>query len=593
MLRSSAYPTLDHPENTKPLRAILGPVLVNTGRGLFMAKTKEPLADFRNFLFMVWKHLGLPEPTPRQYEIAERLQHGERRMNIQAFRGIGKSWVTSAFVCWTLYRDPQKKILVVSASKARADDFTTFTLRLIQDIPCLRHLTPKPTQRCSKLSFDVGPARPDHAPSVKSMGITSAIAGSRADLIIPDDIEVLNNSLTQSMRDKLSEAVKEFDAVLKPEGSIVYLGTPQTQQSIYNALVARGYTTYIWPARYPDSEARESYGSRLVQSIASELEANPELAGKPTDPSRFDDMDLIEREASYGRAGFALQFMLLTRLSDMDRYPLKLSDLMVTDLDPDNAPQKLVWASGPAQSDEPLNAKFNVGFDGDRYYRPMETIGPCTSYTGSVMFIDPSGRGRDETAYAVVKMLNGYLFLVAVGGVQGYGEGAMTDLAKIAKTHKTNAIRIESNFGDGMFTQMLKPILNQYHPCDVEEVRHSTQKERRIIDTLEPVMSQHKLVVDRKVVEYDMTSTDHYSHDRAPLYQLFYQLTRVTYERGALVQDDRLDALAGAVGYWVEKMGQNVDHQIERAKEKRRKDALRAFLRKNGVKPVNHLSPRT
>ena len=205
----------------------------------------NPLSDFRKFLYVVWKHLNLPDPTPVQYDIAKYLQHGEKRMVIEAFRGVGKSWITSAYVVWLLYCNPQLNILVVSASKTRSDDFTTFTLRLIHEMPILAHLIPKDAQRQSKISFDVAPAAASHAPSVKSVGISGQLAGSRADVIVADDIEVPNNSMTQGMRDRLSEAVKEFDAVLKPNGRIIYLGTPQNQESLYNKLPARGYKTHI------------------------------------------------------------------------------------------------------------------------------------------------------------------------------------------------------------------------------------------------------------------------------------------------------------------------------------------------------------
>ena len=64
---------------------------------------KDPLSDFRKFLFVIWKHLNLPDPTPVHYDIAYNLQHGDKRMIIQAFRGVGKSWITSAYVVWLLY----------------------------------------------------------------------------------------------------------------------------------------------------------------------------------------------------------------------------------------------------------------------------------------------------------------------------------------------------------------------------------------------------------------------------------------------------------------------------------------------------------
>ena len=202
------------------------------------SKKSKPnkLIDFRNFLYLVWRHLNLPEPTPIQYDIANYIQNGPRRLVIEAFRGVGKSYITSAFVVHQLLINPELKVLVVSASKTRSDDFSTFTQRLIHEMPILNHLKPREEQRASKISFDVGPAAASHSPSVKSVGITGQLAGSRADLIVADDIEIPNNSATQMMRDKLGESIKEFDAILKPEGRIVYLGTPQTELSIYEEL---------------------------------------------------------------------------------------------------------------------------------------------------------------------------------------------------------------------------------------------------------------------------------------------------------------------------------------------------------------------
>ena len=528
------------------------------------------LKDFRNFLHMVWKHLGLPKPTPVQYDIAKYLQTGPRRAVVEAFRGVGKSYVTSAFVCHQLLLDPSKNILVVSASKQRADDFSTFTLRLIEDMPILAHLRPKENQRYSKISFDVGPAPAQHAPSVTSKGITSQITGSRADLIVADDIEVQNNSMTQAMREKLAESIKEFDAVLKPGGRVIYLGTPQTENSIYNLLAERGYEIRVWPARAPEERQRIAYGDRLAPMIR-EMKT-----GDPTDPDRFDNDELIERELSYGRSGFALQFMLDTSLSDADRFPLKINDLIVMDLNIELAPEKLVWGTMPDLAHRDIMC---VGFNGDRFFRPLSIIGSWIPYNGSVMSIDPSGRGTDETAYAVVKMLNGFLYVTAAGGIPGgYGPQALEGLAQIAKKNKVNQIIVESNFGDGMFTELLKPVMAKIHPCAIEEVRHSIQKERRIIDTLEPVMNQHRLVIDTGVIRGDVSSTKDMPAEKALQYQLIYQLSRVTRSKGALAHDDRLDALAMAVSYWVEMMAQDVDKKIRVRREKVMNDELRKFM---------------
>lgn len=529
------------------------------------------LKDFRAFLYVVWKHLNLPEPTPLQYDIANYLQTGPKRKIIEAFRGVGKSWITSAYALWRLYWNPQLNILVVSASKERADSFSTFTLRLIDEMGILSPLKPdfNKGQRNSKIAFDVGPARASHAPSVKSVGIYGQLTGSRADVIIADDIEISNNSYTQMMRDKLSEAVKEFDAILKPsdDAEITYLGTPQVEMSLYNALRDRGYSTRIWPARVPSTEKRIGYGDRLAPYVAK-----MEDVGRTTDPARFSDNDLREREASYGRSGFALQFMLDTTLSDAERFPLRLNDLIVLPLDRDMAPEKVVWSSGPELLIKDL---ASTGFAGDGFHRPMGIQGEFREYTGSIMFVDPSGRGMDETAYAVVKMLNGQLFLTACcGHIEGYSSNGMSQLVRVAKENKVNKILIESNFGDGMFTELFKPYLNDEYPCALEEVRSTKQKEARIIDTLEPVLNQHRLVVDRSVIEEDFRSIERYPEERAREYLLFYQMTRITRERGSLNHDDRLDALAGAVAYWTQVMGVDREANIRERNEEELKATI-------------------
>ena len=522
------------------------------------------LTDFKNFLWLVWKHLNLPAPTPVQYDISDYLQdESNKRIIIQAFRGVGKSWVTSAFVCWQLLMNPQTKILVVSASKTRSDDFSNFTKRLINEMPVLSHLKAGPDQRDSNVAFDVGPAKASHAPSVKSIGITGQLTGSRANLIVADDVESANNSATQVQREKLSETVKEFDAVLSPGGRIVYLGTPQTEESVYKTLEQRGYKCRIWTARYPKTEKLfESYGNRLAPMIADKFK--PELCWQPIDPSRFDDRDLTEREYSYGRSGFALQFMLDTSLSDADRYPLKTADAMVMNLDVDKAPVKVVWAG----SRELMLDLPNPGFTGDRWFKPMWASPEWADYQGAVLTIDPAGRGKDELGYSVTKMLNGMIYCTANGGLfGGYSEENLQKLAMVAMLQKVNLVLIESNFGDGMFTQLIKPVLARIHPVTVEEIHHSGQKERRIIDTLEPVLNQHRLVIDEKIVKAD-NEIEHKD------YRLFYQMTRITKDRGALLHEDRLESLAMGVNYWVEHMAKSQDNLIQDHKE----ELLRAEL---------------
>lgn len=520
--------------------------------------------DFRKFLWVIWQHLKLPPPTPTQYDIARYIQVGPNKTCVEAFRGVGKSFILGAYVLWILLRDPQKKILVVSASKTRADAFSTFCLRLIEEIPMLAHLKPKGNQRQSRVEFDVGPATADQSPSVKSVGIKGQLTGSRADIIIADDVEILNNSATADMREKLIECTREFSALLKPldDARIIYLGTPQTEDSIYNKL-PETFEIRIWPALVPTEQEAETYGDRLAPYIRKLMETRE--AGKTTDEVRFSDSDLLARRIEYGPAGFQLQFMLNTSLSDEDRYPLKVRDLIIMPIAKDRMPLRVEWMPDPKKEIRELP---NVAMAGDRYYQYAGHSAEFTEFTGSVMSIDPSGRGKDETGYAVTKFLNGNIYCTRAGGIQGgYEPETLKKLAMIAKEENVNHTIIEANFGDGMYTQLYTPVVSAIHPHKIEEVKHSTQKERRIIDTLEPVISRHRLIFDPKVIEEDYRSANAYQNDNKFQKSLFYQMTRISYDKGALKHDDRLDALAMAVGFWAEQMKADVDRGISREKD--------------------------
>lgn len=542
------------------------------------ASHRRMAEDFRLFLWYIWRCLGLPEPTPIQYDIALYLQHGPRRRIIEAFRGVGKSYITAAFVLWLLWRNPQLRIMVVSANEERALAFGKFVRDLIEQVDILTTLRPKDGARDSIKAFDVGPARPDQAPSVRCVGITGQLTGGRADLIVPDDVEIPKNSATELQREKLAEAVKEFDAVLKPNGQIVYLGTPQVTQSLYNTLEQRGYKIRVWPARYTNDQA--VYRGNLAPMLVEALEKDPTLLGKPTEPSRFNEMELAEREASYGRSGFALQFMLDTSLNDANRHPLKVNDLVVMDVAKDLAPVALTWASGPQQAiaDMPV-----LGFNGDRFHRPMYVSSDFTKYQGSVMHIDPSGRGADETAYVVTKMLNGFIYVRRWGGLQGgYDTPVLETLARIAQEEQVNEIVVEENFADGMFGALFAPVLNNIYPCTVTGTKVKGQKEVRIIDTLEPVLNQHRLVMDKAMLQKDY---EHAMNTRT-YFSGIYQLANITRDRGSLKHDDRIDVLAMGVEYWT-KMIQNDVNKAEAAhREKLKQQQIRDFLKHNlGYKP--------
>ena len=506
---------------------------------------------FKNFLYRVWKWRRLPKPTGVQYDIADWLQFGPKRQITEAFRGVGKSWVTAAFTVWCLGIDPQERILVVSASKDRADSFAIFVRQIIEGLPEVRFLKPRQGQRDSALAFDVGPALPDQSPSVKSVGITGQITGSRATKIVADDIEGPKNSFTVLQRQKLDDLVKEFDAIIKPderegndpngavirEFQIIYLGTPHNEDSLYNKLRKRGYVMRVWTIGVPESPAK--YGGALAPRIMSLIEQGAK-AGFPVDPERFGPTEVAKQRAK-GASYFALQFMLDTSLSDAERFPLRARDLIVYGLDPELAPDAMTYAMDPRYLIQDLSP---VGFNGDYYYGPAYISDRFSPYQASILAIDPAGRGKDEIGLVVLKMLHGKLYLLKSAGLRGgYTPENLEKIALMAKEFKVNSVVVEENYGDGMFTALLKPIMAKVYPCALEGIKVHGQKELRILEALEPVIQGHKLVVDRRVVEEDLAVD-------LPAYSLFWQMTRLTRDRNALEHDDRLDALSIAVAYF-------------------------------------------
>jgi hypothetical protein len=541
--------------------------------------------DFKLFLQALWSELDLPNPTRAQYAIADYLQHGPKRLQIQAFRGVGKSWITGAFVLWTLFNNPEKKIMIISASKERADNMSIFLQKLIIETPWLVHLRPKSDDsRWSRISFDVA-CSPHQAPSVKSVGITGQLTGSRADLMILDDIEVPGNSMTEFMREKLLQLCTEAESILTPKNDsrIMFLGTPQTTFTVYRKLAERAYKPFVWPARYPRKVSQ--YEGLLAPQLVDDIDQGAEKWDVTDD--RFDNDDLIEREASMGRSNFMLQFMLDTSLSDAEKFPLKCSDLIVTSVNPSTAPESVVWCSDPQNviKDLPI-----VGLPGDYFYSPMQLQGTWDPYQETICSVDPSGRGSDETAAAYISQRNGFLYLHDMRAYRdGYSDNTLLDILKGCKKYGVTKLLIETNFGDGIVSELFRKHLQQTKQnIDIEEVRANVRKEDRIIDSLEPILNQHRLVIDRSVIEWDFKSNPQAAPEERLLYMLFYQMSRMCREKGAIRHDDRIDALAQGVQYYTDAMGISALEEIKNRKRNEWNSMLEEFF-DDPQSSANHL----
>jgi len=543
------------------------------------------LSEFKVFLKLCWEHLRLPEPSKLQYHMADFLQEGHSRSVLQALRGAGKTYITGAYAAWRLLRDPNEKILIVSQSGGHSDNIAIFIRKLIESMPILQHLKPDMSKghRTSNTSFDVNGCEITVQPSLRALGITSQLQGNRASLLISDDVEGQQNSATEMRREQLRTQTAEFEAILQTNDNaqILVLGTPQSAESIYNGFREDGYVTRIFPARYP--EEISVYEGCLAPYMLEAMDRDPSIIGTTTEP-RFTEEDLIMRENRYGRSGFKLQYMLDTSLSDAEKYPLKLKDLIVTDLDTFEGPASITWSS---EASKEIADIPNIGFRGDKLHRPGTISYDLKKYEGVVLAIDPAGTGSDEMGWAVVAHLLGRLYVLDFGGLRGgYNERNLMELSQIAKRYKVNDVYVEANFGDGMFSSLLAPILNSIYPCNIEEVKVNTQKEVRIIDTLEPIMNQHRLVFNYSSCLQDVTTA--LKDPNNMMYSLMFQLSHITRDRQSLRHDDRLDVLALGVSYWLERdvLEQNLDNALAAYRSKQLDKQLRDFKKSFKTNPL-------
>lgn len=559
-------------------------------------------ADFRVFLTVIWRHLLGNDPNPIQLDMAYWLQHGPDRAIIMAFRGFSKSWITGAYALWRLYCNPDEKIIVVSGSLLRSLATTNWCLQLIMTVPILAAMQPKADYRQSSRMFDVGNCIPQQSASFMATGIGGQLPGFRASLIIPDDVETQTNSLTVAGREKNLEAVKEFESILLPGGAIKYLGTPHDIDSLYLSLLRlkddHGRPVYharIWPALFPSDEEQKAYGPWLAPYVVHQIgKLGPSCVGHSTMPMRFTDEDLANRRAAMGTSEFRLQFMLDLR-SLKGKYPLRLKDLVVMDLDDNQGPDTVIWGTTKPLLDLPV-----MGTDGDFYYGPVEVEKvQYLPWNETVGFIDPSGRGEDETSLSIASELHGRVFWRWLEAwLEGFEETTLVGIAKACVRFRVGRLLVEENFGGGMFVSLLRPVLlRQWEDWKeaqrkagvrepeggtvIEEVTASGKvfKEKRILSVLEPVTQQHRLVVNKAIIQWDHTSIQGIDgDDRRTRYAWAFQYSHITAEPKCLGHDDRLESLAGVVTYFAPRLGVDPLGAAQRSREERYSDDLERLL---------------
>ncbi len=534
---------------------------------------QEHYRDFGDFLIDVMEDLMGFNCSDIQLDIGDWIATGPQFRMVQAQRGQAKTTITAAYAVWRMIHDPTTRVLIISAGSDMATEVANWVIQIINGMPELALMRPDRAagDRASVQAFDIHYSLkgPEKSPSLACLGITSNLQGRRADVLIADDIESQKNAQTAGQRARLLHLTLDFMSICS-KGDIIWLGTPQNIDSLYNGLPSRGTQIRIWPGRYPTAKELSDYDGYLAPLIAERIKADPSLQtgggadgtrGQAIDPVILDEDTLTKKEIDQGASYFQLQHMLSTTISDQARFPLKVG--LVRFLDFNREEKMAPMTVGHTRIDQHLIPWPEGQTLKDKMYR-VNAADDFAKVKGWHMYIDPAGGGenQDETAYAITGFLAGRVFVAATGAVPGGLNDEHLDLlVEVIKLWMPDQIDIEKNFGNGALSQVLQPKVKRafegtgFTAPGFEEVWETGQKELRIIDILEPVIGSGKLVMHEDIIEQDWKDCRKYPSDKRQTYSLLFQMARITKDRKALIHDDRLDALAGSVRHWVDALG--------------------------------------
>jgi len=452
--------------------------------------------DFRTFL-QVWNDVLLYGMPDHHLRIADWLQfaweNGDKRLLLMAFRSAGKSTIVGIFCAWLLYHNPDLIILVLDADYTQATKMVSNVKRIIEKHPLTQDLKQQRADQWASDRFTIKRYITLRDPSMLAKGITSNITGSRADVIICDDVEVPNTCDTPDKREELRNRLAEMEFVLVPDGTQLYVGTPHHYNTIY--------------ADVPREELGEEQEflqgfKRLKLPILNEK-------GESAWIERYSDAEIKRMKNASGPNRFASQMMLEPRNIAEGRLNPRL--LKTYDLALDYTKElktlflgetKLVCASafwdpafGSAKGDHSVLAIVYSDEEGHYYLQHVEYIKPNAT------------REEDEATQQCAIV------------------------AQIAKTHYLPSLTVETN-GIGKFLpNMLRNALAKAHtPCAVNELHQSRNKDERILEAYDAALAAQRLYVHKSVLKTPFITE--------------MQEWRPKSTKG---HDDGLDAVAGAL----------------------------------------------
>lgn len=521
--------------------------------------------DHRFFWQELWKDRGLHKKAPLgdlEYEMVDHVVKGPRMRGILGTRGMGKTTLlVGPLVVYRLYRDADRKVLIVSKSATAAKETIGLCRSWIDYVWFLQHLKPVKGQPDNTNEFDVGPCKKGvtKQPSVKALGNDGMQEGNRANTYCMDDAETKANTRTMEAREELMRTVANeatnivyaVDDAIDPN-EILDIGTFKCEDSYHKRLHVRGYDFKTYPIAYPQ-EGDEFIGlspilKKRLLTGAAQYTKDGKYDENPTFPNFFKPSVIKERMGA-GLLDFGMENMLLVNPGKQSGPPLKLRDLIVMPIDRDQAPIRVTRGLGVQIKDIACE-----GLVGDMLVGPESTDTICAPFQAIEACVDISGEGNDLMGLSIMGFLNGMYFLKVCKGLPGgASEDTMNGIATLLRHHGARRCHIETNIDVfNTFTPALQSACDRLriHPgqdpkyvngwsCGCEGFHATGIKEIRICQMLTPLAGGNRIVVDPSVLKPDITVEAHQSFQ--------YQWSRIRPIRKWLKEDGALDSLGSLV----------------------------------------------
>ncbi|QDU18284.1 hypothetical protein [Urbifossiella limnaea] len=235
-----------------------------------------------------------------------------RRALVELPRDHGKTFQVCARIVWELGRNPGLRVKVVCATEGVAAERSRFLRDAIAGNPWVEKVFPglKPGQPWAAEAFTVARPADVIGPSVAAFGVGAGSTGTRADLLVCDDVVDVKALTSRAERDRAAAFFHDnLLNLLEPDGRFWGLCTPWHPDDL-NARLKRNpaFALFrravgedlqpVWPAKWPRAKLAErraeigtasfARGYRLLPVADGETAVRAEWVRTWTDPADYD-----------------------------------------------------------------------------------------------------------------------------------------------------------------------------------------------------------------------------------------------------------------------------------------------------------------